>query len=120
MKALSDCACSRFAGWGLMGQTGEVSRPGDPCCKPVCCAPHHRHRDLVRRGSLHLLQVHRVGLLAPHAASAKLLAWLDGKPGLLGRKVLTYKFPCGECVEVVITKHGKDDRSRLKATSYAI
>lgn len=29
------------------------------------------------------------------------------KPGLLGRKVLSYKFECGECVEVVITKHGR-------------
>ena len=29
------------------------------------------------------------------------------KPGFLGRKVLTYKYPCGHCVEVVITKHGK-------------
>jgi hypothetical protein len=29
------------------------------------------------------------------------------KNGLFGRKVLTYKFPCGECVEVVITKQGR-------------
>ena len=32
---------------------------------------------------------------------------VDCRPGLLGRKILTYKFACGECVEVVITKHGK-------------
>jgi len=30
------------------------------------------------------------------------------RPGFLGRKVLTYKFPgCGHCVEIVLTKHGK-------------
>lgn len=33
-----------------------------------------------------------------------LVTW---KKGVFGRKILTYKFPCGECVEVVITKHGK-------------
>lgn len=33
-----------------------------------------------------------------------LVSW---KPGLLGRKILTYKFECGECIEVVLTKHGK-------------
>jgi len=30
------------------------------------------------------------------------------RPGLFGRKILTYKWPCCDhCVEVVITKHGK-------------
>ena len=33
-----------------------------------------------------------------------LVGW---RSGLLGRKILTYKFPCGECVEIVLTKHGK-------------
>ncbi|MFK7736440.1 MAG: hypothetical protein AB8B50_10445 [Pirellulaceae bacterium] len=28
------------------------------------------------------------------------------KKGMLGRKILTYKFPCGECVEVVLTRRG--------------
>lgn len=27
--------------------------------------------------------------------------------GFLGRKILTYKFDCGECVEVVITMFGR-------------
>lgn len=29
------------------------------------------------------------------------------RPGVFGRKILTYKWPCGHCVDIVITKHGK-------------
>jgi hypothetical protein len=29
------------------------------------------------------------------------------RKGFFGRKVLTYKFACGECVEVVITRRGR-------------
>ncbi len=28
------------------------------------------------------------------------------KKGLFGRKILTYKFSCGECVDVVLTRRG--------------
>lgn len=32
----------------------------------------------------------------------------DCRKGILGRKILTYKFPCcGHCVEVVLTKRGR-------------
>ena len=29
------------------------------------------------------------------------------RKGILGRKILTYKWPCGHCIDVVITAHGK-------------
>ena len=43
------------------------------------------------------------------ACCAGVTPCLDGcRKGFLGRKILTYKFPCcGHCVDVVITKHGR-------------
>ncbi len=50
---------------------------------------------------------YEVTVCLPAECACQTPCLVDWKKGLLGRKILTYKFPCGECVEVVITKHGK-------------
>lgn len=49
-----------------------------------------------------------VDLCVPAECACEEPCLVSCRPGIFGRKVLTYKWPCcGHCVEIVITKHGK-------------
>ena len=59
-----------------------VVDPCDPCCK------------------------YTVSACLPACCICQTPCLAGWKKGLFGRKILTYKFPCGECVEVVLTRRG--------------
>lgn len=91
-----------------MGQQ-QVSQAKDCCVKPVCCVPPPPPPVEVSWCVEDPCTCCKYTVTACLPACCKcetpcLVGW---KPGLLGRKILTYKFECGECVDVVITKHGK-------------
>jgi hypothetical protein len=48
-----------------------------------------------------------VTVCVPACCASETPCLVGWKPGIFGRKVLTYKWSCGHCVDVVITKHGK-------------
>ncbi|MEM8735232.1 MAG: hypothetical protein AAGG44_13460 [Planctomycetota bacterium] len=49
---------------------------------------------------------HKISACLPACCKCQTPCLAGWKKGFLGRKILTYKFPCGECVEVVLTKRG--------------
>lgn len=106
MKSVVGLCMFALCGLGLMGQTGIVSA-GDPCCKPVCCAPPPPVTVTWCVEDPCTCCKYSVSACLPACCQCETPCLVGWKPGLLGRKVLTYKFPCGECVDVVITKHGK-------------
>lgn len=59
-----------------------VVDPCDPCCK------------------------YTVTACLPACCKCQTPCLVGWKKGLFGRKILTYKFPCGECVEVLLTRRG--------------
>ena len=77
------------------------------CGKPVCCAPPPPVdvswcvEDPCTGCKIH------VSACLPACCACETPCLAGWRSGLLGRKILTYKFPCGECVDVVITRHGK-------------
>lgn len=83
----------------------------EPICAPVCapapvCPPPPVNVTICVKDPCTCC-TYEVSVCVP-AQCAREVPCLDScRPGLLGRKVLTYKWPCGHCVEVVITKHGK-------------
>jgi hypothetical protein len=106
MKRFVGLSVFALCGLGLIGQTGVVSA-GDPCCKPVVCAPPPPVEVTWCVEDPCTCCKYTVTACLPACCQCETPCLVGWKPGLLGRKVLTYKFPCGECVDVVITKHGK-------------
>ncbi len=50
---------------------------------------------------------YKVCVCVPACCACEVPCMAGWKSGIFGRKVLTYKWACGHCVDVVITKHGK-------------
>lgn len=81
------------------------------CCapEPVCCvkpAPPVKVTLCVKDPVT--CCTYAVDLCVPAACACEEPCLVSCRPGIFGRKVLTYKWPCcGHCVEIVITKHGK-------------
>jgi hypothetical protein len=50
---------------------------------------------------------HTVCACLPACCDCQTPCMVSWRKGLLGRKILCYEFPCGECVEVVIPRIGK-------------
>ena len=89
-----------------LGQT-QLAIAGDCCPKPVCCVPPPPVLvDWCVEDPCTCCK-YSVSACLPACCKCETPCLVGWRPGLLGRKILTYKFPCGECVEVVITKHGK-------------
>jgi hypothetical protein len=52
--------------------------------------------------------VYEVEVCVPAECACEAPCLKSCRPGLFGRKILTYTWPCcGHCVEIVITKHGR-------------
>jgi hypothetical protein len=90
----------------VLGQA-SVAEAGRCCAKPACCAPPPpvEVKWCVEDPCTCCKQ--EVSKCLPACCAGQTPCLDSCRPGLLGRKILTYKFPCGECVEVVLTKHGK-------------
>ena len=89
-----------------LGQS-QLATAGDCCPKPVCCVPPPPVLvDWCVEDPCTCCK-YSVSACLPACCKCETPCLVGWRPGLLGRKILTYKFPCGECVEVVITKHGK-------------
>lgn len=96
-------AASVSAGLGQANVASAV----DCCPKPVCCVPPPPVCVVWCVEDPCTCCKYTVSACLPACCQCETPCLVDWRPGLLGRKILTYKFPCGECVEVVITKHGK-------------
>ena len=92
--------------FAAMGQ-GQFAQAGDCCPKPVCCVPPPPVEVSWCVEDPCTCCKYSVSACLPACCKCETPCLVGWKPGILGRKVLTYKFPCGECVDVVITKHGK-------------
>ena len=88
---------------------GLFHRAAKDCCEPapVCCPPPPVQVDWCVVDPCTGCS-HQVSACVP-ACCAGVTPCLDGcRKGFLGRKILTYKFPCCDhCVDVVITKRGR-------------
>ena len=92
-----------------MGQQ-QVSQAKDCCVKPICCVPPPPPPPVAVSWCVEdpcTCCKYTVTACLPACCECETPCLVGWKPGLLGRKILTYKFACGECVDVVITKHGK-------------
>lgn len=90
---------------------GNVAAAGDccaqpVCCEPVCCVPPPVEVCWCVEDPCTCCK-YTVSACLPACCAGQVPCLVDCRSGIFGRKVLTYKFPCGECVEVVITKHGR-------------
>ena len=87
----------------------DCCEPAPVCCEPapVCCTPPPVNVDWCVTDPCTGCS-YTVSACVP-ACCAGVVPCLDGcSKGFLGRKILTYKFPCCDhCVDVVITKHGR-------------
>ncbi len=94
---------------GVMGSmaVSSVADAGDCCAKPVCCQPPPPVEVSWCVVDPCTGCQYPVSACLPACCKCETPCLQGWRSGLLGRKILTYKFPCGECVEVVITKHGK-------------
>ncbi len=108
MKRLVTFSVFAVCALSVMGQASLVSA-SHPGCQPVCCVPPPPPPVEVSwcvedpcTGCKY-----SVSACLPACCQCETPCLASWKHGVLGRKVLTYKFPCGECVDVVITKHGK-------------
>ena len=82
--------------------------PAPVCCDPapVCCPPPPV--------SVKFCAVdpctgcaYPVSVCLPACCAGQMPCLVKHRDGFFGRRVLTYKFDCGECVEVVVTRRGK-------------
>lgn len=87
----------------------RIADAGDCCPAPVCCVPAPPPPVEVTWCVQDPCTCckYEVSACLPACCKCETPCLVDWRHGLLGRKILTYKFACGECVEVVITKHGK-------------
>jgi hypothetical protein len=88
---------------------GNVADAGVCCAKPVCCEPPPPPPVEVTWCVEDPCTCckYTVSACLPACCACQVPCLVDCRTGIFHRKILTYKFPCGECVEVVITKHGK-------------
>jgi len=95
---------------GLLGH-GAAAGCCAPVCapEPVCCvkpAPPVNVTICVKDPVT--CCTYEVEVCVPAQCACEAPCLESCRPGIFGRKILTYKWPCcGHCVEVVITKHGK-------------
>ncbi|GIW97003.1 MAG: hypothetical protein KatS3mg111_0336 [Pirellulaceae bacterium] len=76
------------------------------CCKPVCCPPPPVKVELCIVDPCTGC-TYKECVCVP-ACCADQEPCVDCRPGLFGRKVLTYTWPCCDHqVKVIITKHGR-------------
>ena len=118
MSKLLSVALLAFGLVAAMGQS-NVADAGDCCAKPVCCEPVCCKPVCCVPPPPPPVEVvwcvedpctcckYTVSACLPACCACQVPCLVDWRSGIFGRKILTYKFPCGECVEVVITKHGK-------------
>ncbi|WP_372899033.1 hypothetical protein [Stieleria sp.] len=81
-----------------------------PCCEPapVCCPPPPPVPVTFCVVDPVTCCKYPVTVCVPCECAGEIPCYVGCRKGLLGRKVLTYKFQCcGECVDIVITKHGR-------------
>jgi hypothetical protein len=96
---------------GLFGHHRGAADCCAPICppEPVCClkpAPPVNVTICVKDPVT--CCVYEVDVCVPAECACEAPCLQSCRPGLLGRKILTYTWPCcGHCVEVVITKHGR-------------
>lgn len=91
----------------LVGGLSQAStlNAGD-CCKPACeCPPPPVSVSWCAEDPCNCCK-YNVSACLPACCKDQVPCLAGWRHGIFGRKVLTYKFPCGECVEVVITIHG--------------
>jgi hypothetical protein len=97
---LTTCA---FVGMGQL----DLAKAGDCCPKPVCCVPPPPVEVSWCVEDPCTCCKYSVSACLPACCKCETPCLVGWHSGLFGRKILTFKFACGECVEVVITKHGK-------------
>ena len=96
-----------LAGVGAFGGYMTDAKADDCCPKPVCCVPPPPVEVSWCVEDPCTCCKYSVSACLPACCKCETPCLVGWRQGLLGRKVLTFKFACGECVEVVITKHGK-------------
>ncbi|MCO8125307.1 hypothetical protein NHH03_26450 [Stieleria sp. TO1_6] len=80
-----------------------------PCCEPtpVCCPAPPVEVSFCVIDPVTCCK-YPVTVCVPAECAGQTPCYVDCRRGFLGRKILTYKFECcGECVDIVITKHGR-------------
>jgi hypothetical protein len=92
-------------------QAGGLAGCCAPTCapEPVCCVkPLPPVKVTLCVKDPVTCCTYAVDLCVPAECACEEPCLVSCRPGIFGRKVLTYKWPCcGHCVEIVITKHGK-------------
>lgn len=81
--------------------------PAPTCCPaPVCCTPAPVKVTWCVADPCSCC-TYEVSACLPACCEGQTPCLVGWRKGLFGRKVLTYKFECGECVDVVITRTGR-------------
>lgn len=83
--------------------------PAPTCCEPVCCVcpPAPVSVTWCVKDPVTCC-TYEVTACVPACCEGVVPCYAGCRPGFLGRKILTYKFPCCEtCVDVVITPFGR-------------
>ncbi|XZE54354.1 hypothetical protein SH139x_000314 [Planctomycetaceae bacterium SH139] len=82
--------------------------PAVGCCAPapVCCPPPPVTVNFCAVDPCTGCS-YPVAVCLPACCAGEIPCMTGWRKGFFGRKVLTYKFSCGECVEVVITRTGR-------------
>ncbi len=113
-------ASPQSANAGLLGRLCAAKDPCEPACEPACepvCAPVCAPAPVCKPAPVSVTIcvkdpctccTQEVSVCVPACCACETPCLDSCRPGFLGRKILTYKFPgCGHCVEIVLTKHGK-------------
>lgn len=76
----------------------------DPCCQP-CCPPPPVMTELCVQDPCSCC-TYKVCVCLPACCTED--PCVSCRPGIFGRKIVTYTWPCcGHSIDVVITKHGR-------------
>ena len=105
--------CTVMATTANAGHHGAACCAPDPCCEP-CCAPAPEPCCPAPPVTVSWCVTdpvtcctHQVSACLPAECAGEVPCYVGCRRGFLGRRILTYKFACGECVEVVITHFGR-------------
>ncbi|MEM9586286.1 MAG: hypothetical protein AAGA03_03315 [Planctomycetota bacterium] len=99
------CVAALSMAFASTASAGDCCAPEPVCCEP--CPPPPVTVDLCVVDPVTCCK-YPVKVCVPAECACEAPCYVGCKRGFLGRKILTYKWPCcGHCVEVVITKFGR-------------
>lgn len=98
-------SCLCLALLSMAPSTVSLAQAHGECCLPCCAPPPPVEVSWCVVDPCTGCK-YEVSACLPACCACQTPCLLEWRKGLFGRKILTYKFDCGECVTVLITRHG--------------